>query len=59
MEAKYQICSSCVMDTTDPEITFDEQGVCNHCHGFKEVAKNNWFPDQEGEIRLLSLVDQM
>lgn len=27
----YQICTRCVMDTTDPEITFDEQGQCNHC----------------------------
>ena len=22
------------MDTTDPDITFDAQGVCNHCHTF-------------------------
>lgn len=27
----YQICSRCVMDTTDKEIKFDESGVCNHC----------------------------
>lgn len=27
----YQICSNCVMDTTDPEIIFNEEGVCNHC----------------------------
>ena len=29
----YQICSRCVMDTTDKEIKFDESGVCNHCKG--------------------------
>lgn len=28
---EYQICTRCVMDTTDPDIVFDEQGVCNHC----------------------------
>jgi N-acetyl sugar amidotransferase len=22
------------MDTTDPDIEFDEKGVCNHCHGY-------------------------
>ncbi len=33
---KNKICSKCVMDTTDPDITFDENGVCNHCH---EVQK--------------------
>ena len=30
----YKICSSCVMDTSDPNITFDEKGVCNHCRNF-------------------------
>lgn len=33
-EIKYQICSRCVMDTSDEEIYFDENGVCNHCHGY-------------------------
>lgn len=27
----YQMCAQCVMDTTDPDIQFDEKGVCNHC----------------------------
>ena len=30
------VCTNCVMDTTDPEINFDEQGVCNHCHKFHD-----------------------
>lgn len=28
---RYQMCAFCVMDTTDPEITFDVNGICNHC----------------------------
>lgn len=27
----YQVCTRCVMDTSDPEITFDAKGHCNHC----------------------------
>lgn len=27
----YQICTRCVMDTSDPNVVFDENGVCNHC----------------------------
>lgn len=27
----YRQCSRCVMDTTDTEILFNEQGYCNHC----------------------------
>ena len=30
-EAGYQRCSRCIMDTTDPAISFDANGVCNHC----------------------------
>lgn len=29
----YKICNRCVMDTSDPEISFDSQGFCNHCEG--------------------------
>jgi hypothetical protein len=32
----YQICSRCVMDTSDPWIFFDYQGRCNHCIDFLE-----------------------
>lgn len=39
MNRKYQICTKCVMDTTDTEIVFDENGVCNHCHDYEERKK--------------------
>lgn len=30
----YQECNRCLMDTSDPWITFDEEGVCNHCRQY-------------------------
>lgn len=45
---KYQCCTRCVMDTTDPKISFDAQGVCNHCHQFEEVTRKRWYPNAEG-----------
>ncbi len=30
-------CTRCIMDTSDPDITFDANGVCNHCHIFDRV----------------------
>lgn len=33
----YQVCNRCVMDTTDEDIVFDENGVCAYCN---EYAKN-------------------
>lgn len=46
-----KICSRCVMNTSDPEISFDEYGVCNHCTDFDRVASQQWFPNEEGERR--------
>lgn len=49
---EYQLCSRCVMDTTDPEIVFDDDGVCNHCHQFDEVTSKRWFPNDAGKQKL-------
>lgn len=38
----YQVCTRCVMDTTDPEIQFDEHGLCNHCHYFDTAIRRAW-----------------
>ena len=38
----YQICTRCVMDTTDSKITFDEKGVCDHCRNFDKNIKPFW-----------------
>jgi hypothetical protein len=42
----YKMCSVCVMDTSDPEIVFDDHGECNHCRTAKEKLNNGWFPDE-------------
>ncbi|MBV6493625.1 MAG: hypothetical protein LDLANPLL_01648 [Turneriella sp.] len=56
---EYQRCTRCIMDTTDPEITFDEKGVCNHCNAFDEYSKNNWFPNEEGQRRLSLIIEEI
>ena len=33
---KYQRCKKCVMDTSDSIIQFDDEGICDHCWGFKK-----------------------
>jgi N-acetyl sugar amidotransferase len=52
----YQICTNCVMDTSDSRITFDENGVCDHCIDFNETVKPNWYPNEEGLKRLETTV---
>lgn len=52
----YRRCTRCVMDTTDPEISFDEQGVCNHCRHFEKLVGTEWLPNEEGARRLESII---
>jgi len=56
---KNQACTRCVMDTSDPEITFDTNGVCNHCIEFDTATRKNWFPNEEGRARWAAIVEQM
>lgn len=39
-ERPYQICTRCIMDTTDPDIFFDENGICSHCHAYEAAMHN-------------------
>ncbi len=55
----YQICRRCVMDTSDPEIVFDEEGVCNHCHGYRKRIHNDLHLDEAGKDHLNAIVDQV
>ena len=43
---EYQRCTRCVMDTTDSKITFDENGVCDHCRNFDKNIKPYWNPKE-------------
>jgi len=44
------------MDTTDSKITFDEKGVCDHCHNFYKNVRPNWHPDERGRAELEKIV---
>jgi len=48
----YQVCTRCVMDTSDPDIRFNCDGVCHHCQTFDGYLGTSWFPNEEGQRRL-------
>lgn len=48
----YKMCTKCVMDTSDPIISFDKEGICDHCHDFKNYVKPNWHTDERGRKQL-------
>ncbi|WP_269807411.1 MULTISPECIES: N-acetyl sugar amidotransferase [Pseudomonas] len=49
------ICSKCIMDTSDPNITFDEAGVCEYCSNFERNIKPSWDTGAAGQARLAQL----
>jgi len=58
-EKDYQICTNCIMDTSDPHITFDERGWCDYCHNFHENILPNWHPDELGLKELMKIAEKI
>ncbi|MCF0127296.1 MAG: N-acetyl sugar amidotransferase [Pseudobutyrivibrio sp.] len=59
MTRPYQICTQCVMDTSDSHIFFDEQGVCDHCRNFENTIKPTWHPDEDRMEELMQVAEQI
>jgi N-acetyl sugar amidotransferase len=57
--AGYRICTRCIMDVSDREITFDEQGHCNHCKGAEVKLTTKLLAYTEGEYRLDRIVSRI
>jgi N-acetyl sugar amidotransferase len=47
------------MDTSDPSIVFDANGVCNHYWNFHKSIKENWYPNSIGRQKLEQIVAQI
>ena len=56
VDKNYQICTNCVMDTTDSNISFDEKGVCDMCNNFYKNVLPNWHTDERGRRELEAVV---
>lgn len=57
--SSYRLCTNCVMDTSDSAISFDENGVCDHCRTFHSQIAPNWHTDERGERELARMVEEM
>lgn len=59
MATAYQVCTRCVMDTSDENIVFDADGVCDHCLAFERDVKPHWHPDATGRAEVERTVAQI
>jgi hypothetical protein len=56
---KYQICTHCIMDTSDPRIQFDDQGVCEYCNNFKTTIAPSWNTGEQGAAALARMAEKI
>lgn len=55
----YQICTRCVMDTSDEDIFFDNKGVCNHCKDFEAVINLPRYSKSDADNSLATLLNRI
>jgi N-acetyl sugar amidotransferase len=54
----HQECSRCVMNTSDPWITFNEQGLCNYCQSYDAYIAQAGTPENRRR-KLETMVDNV
>ncbi len=47
------------MDTTDPNIAFDEGGWCDYCRNYYQNIFPNWHPDEIGAKALSGIIEKI
>jgi N-acetyl sugar amidotransferase len=55
----YRICNNCIMDTSDPNIQFDDRGWCDYCNNFHSTIRPNWHTDERGERELMQIAEKI
>ncbi len=58
-KAEICVCINCVMDTTDKEIRFDADGVCDHCNHFYNHTIPNWSTGDQARVEREQLVERI
>ncbi len=59
MKRPYQICNKTIMDTSDPDIVFDECGISDYYHNFQNNIIPNWHTDERGYKQLMEIAEKI
>lgn len=55
----YQVCQKTVMDTSDPVVYFDNDGISNYYWDYENNVKSKWQRTEDGYNRLIKIVTVM
>ena len=47
------------MDTSDPNITFNERGWCDYCHNYNDNIVPYWHPNEKGENLIAPIIEKI
>ena len=56
---EYQVCTRCIMDTTDSNLRFNMDGLCQYCSNFDRSVLPNWHTDERGQRELDMLSEKI
>ncbi len=56
---KVQVCTNCIMDSTDESIIFDEKGVCDYCNNYYNTILPNWTNSEADEVNILPTLEKI
>jgi len=59
MSKQSKICSITVMDTTDPDIVFDNKMVCNHYYNYQNNVKSRIEVGNQAESELVKIIEKI
>lgn len=59
MTKTYRICTKCIMDTSDPDINFDKQGICSHCYRYEGYVRSETYVKKKQPGALETLVEEI
>ena len=54
-----RVCTRCVMSDTDPDITFDAEGRCNHCTDYLDRIANLTYKPGASDRELAAIVERI
>ncbi|MEO7048019.1 MAG: hypothetical protein ABI091_22155, partial [Ferruginibacter sp.] len=58
-DREYQICTKTVMDTSDPEIRFDENGICNYYYEYHAKADKLLVPIAQRKVKFDQIINEI
>jgi N-acetyl sugar amidotransferase len=56
---KYQICTKTIMDTSDPNIVFNDNGESDYYTNYVENISPHWHTDEKGQIELMQIAQKI